>query len=106
MCIRDRTIADGIHLGHGVMDLRYHAGGRDCAQPCLVIGTVNAKMQLFAMDVVVPGIGIEYTINDFHTVSVGVHKGFAPPGPGTSGVTDKALSVTPDVPGPGGANPL
>ncbi len=43
------------------------------------------------MDVVVPGIGIEYAINEFQTVSVGVHKGFAPPGPGTSGVTDKAV---------------
>ena len=58
------TIADGIHLGHGVMDLRYHAGGRDCNQPCLVIGTVNAKMQLFAMDVVVPaGSTLELTIS-------------------------------------------
>ena len=44
-----------------------------------------------SMDVVVPGIGIEYAINEFQTVSVGVHKGFAPPGPGTSGVTDKAV---------------
>ena len=43
------------------------------------------------MDVIVPGIGIEYAINEFQTVSVGVHKGFAPPGPGTSGVTDKAV---------------
>ena len=43
------------------------------------------------MDVVVPGISIEYAINEFQTVSVGVHKGFAPPGPGTSGVTDKAV---------------
>ena len=43
------------------------------------------------MDVVVPGIGVEYAINEFQTVSVGVHKGFAPPGPGTSGVTDKAV---------------
>ena len=31
------------------------------------------------MDVVVPGIGVEYAINEFQTVSVGVHKGFAPP---------------------------
>ena len=45
------------------------------------------------MDVVVPGIGIEYAINEFQTVSVGVHKGFAPPGPGTSGVTDKAVDA-------------
>ena len=43
------------------------------------------------VDVVVPGIGVEYAINEFQTVSVGVHKGFAPPGPGTSGVTDKAV---------------
>ena len=43
------------------------------------------------MDVIVPGIGVEYVINEFQTVSVGVHKGFAPPGPGTSGVTDKAV---------------
>ena len=58
MCIRDRfielSIAGGIHLGHGVMDLRYHEGGRDCGQPCAVTGTVNAKMQMFALDVVVP----------------------------------------------------
>ncbi|MFL2944055.1 MAG: hypothetical protein ACJZ2J_01835 [Candidatus Poseidoniales archaeon] len=41
-------------MGHGVMDLRYHEGGRECGQPCTVTGTVNAKMQMFAMDVVVP----------------------------------------------------
>ena len=35
------------------------------------------------IDVVVPGIGVEYAINEFQTVSVGIHKGFAPPGPGT-----------------------
>ena len=43
------------------------------------------------MDVVVPGVGVEYAINDFQTVSLGVHKGFAPPGPGTSGVSDNAV---------------
>ena len=43
------------------------------------------------MDVIVPGVGVEYAINEFQTVSLGVHKGFAPPGPGTSGVTDKAV---------------
>ena len=43
------------------------------------------------IDVVVPGIGVEYAINESQTVSVGIHKGFAPPGPGTSGVTDKAV---------------
>ena len=57
-------IADGIHLGHGVMDLRYHAGGRECGQPCTVTGTVNAKMEMFAMDVVVPaGSALELVIS-------------------------------------------
>ena len=57
-------IAGGIHLGHGVMDLRYHAGGRECGQPCTVTGTVNAKMEMFAMDVVVPaGSALELVIS-------------------------------------------
>jgi len=58
------SIAGGIHLGHGVMDLRYHEGGRECGQPCTVTGTVNAKMQLFAMDVVVPaGSSLELVVS-------------------------------------------
>ena len=58
------SIAGGIHLGHGVMDLRYHEGGRECGQPCTVTGTVNAKMQMFAMDVVVPaGNALELVIS-------------------------------------------
>ena len=57
------AIAGGIHLGHGVMDLRYHEGGRECGQPCTVTGTVNAKMQMFALDVVVPaGNALELVI--------------------------------------------
>ena len=56
-------IAGGIHLGHGVMDLRYHEGGRECGQPCTVTGTVNAKMQMFALDVVIPaGNALELVI--------------------------------------------
>ncbi len=51
----------------------------------------NPSKREHTMDVIVPGIGVEYAINEFQTVSVGVHKGFAPPGPGTSGVTDKAV---------------
>ena len=43
------------------------------------------------IDVVVPGISIEYPISDTQTLSLGVHKGFAPPGPGTDGVTDEAV---------------
>ncbi len=43
------------------------------------------------MDVIVPGIGFEYALNDYQSVSVGVHKGFAPPGPGTSGLEENAV---------------
>lgn len=43
------------------------------------------------MDVIVPGVSVEYSISDTQTISLGVHKGFAPPGPGTSGVTDEAV---------------
>ena len=46
------------------MDLRYHEGGRECGQPCTVTGTVNAKMQMFALDVVVPaGNALELVIS-------------------------------------------
>jgi len=41
----------GMHLGHAVMDLRFHAGGRD-GQEALPPGvSVNAKMEFFPMDV-------------------------------------------------------
>ena len=29
------------------------------------------------MDVIVPGVGVEYAINEFQTVSLGVHKGLS-----------------------------
>jgi len=42
-----------IHIGHATMDLRYHAGGNE--YNVLVPGeTVNAKMEFFAMDVLIP----------------------------------------------------
>ena len=43
------------------------------------------------MSVVVPGFSVEYLISDSQSVSVGVHKGFAPPGPGASGVSDESV---------------
>ena len=46
MCIRDS-------LGHAVMDLRFHAGGKQA--DTLVPGqSVLAKMEFFGMDVIVP----------------------------------------------------
>ena len=43
----------GIHLGHAVMDLRFHAGGRD-GSTVFIGTTVTAMMEFFPMDVVVP----------------------------------------------------
>ena len=55
--------SDGMHLGHAVMDLRFHAGGKDGS--ILAPGsTVLAKMEFFGMDVVVPaGDGIQLLIS-------------------------------------------
>ena len=45
--------SNGMHLGHAVMDLRFHAGGKE--GDILAPGsTVIAKMEFFGMDVVVP----------------------------------------------------
>tara|TARA_B100000674_G_scaffold100619_1_gene73186 strand:- start:4342 stop:6168 length:1827 start_codon:yes stop_codon:yes gene_type:complete len=42
-----------IHLGHAVMDLRFHEGGKE-GSPLAPGSTVTAKMEFFGMDVVVP----------------------------------------------------
>ena len=39
-----------IHLGHAIMDLRYHAGGDEIQTWTPVVETINAKMEFFAMD--------------------------------------------------------
>lgn len=43
-----------IHLGHAIMDLRYHAGGDDIQTWTPVVESISAKMEFFAMDVEVP----------------------------------------------------
>jgi len=43
----------GQHLGHAVMDLRYHEGG-DEMQPVVPGQPITAEMQFFAMDAVLP----------------------------------------------------
>ncbi len=45
--------SDGQHLGHAVMDLRFHAGGKN-GEVLNPGETVIAKMEFFAMDVFVP----------------------------------------------------
>jgi hypothetical protein len=58
-----------MHLGHAVMDLRFHAGGKE--GEFLSPGqTVNAKMEFFGMDVVIPAgdsiqLIITQTIEDY-----------------------------------------
>ena len=55
--------SDGIHLGHAVMDLRFHAGGKD-GETLSPGSTVLAKMEFFGMDVVVPaGDGIHLLVS-------------------------------------------
>ena len=51
-----------MHLGHAVMDLRFHAGGKE-GQTLTPGSTVLAKMEFFGMDVVVPaGDGVTLLI--------------------------------------------
>ena len=40
-----------IHIGHAIMDLRYHAGGDDIQTWTPVVETINAKMEFMPMDV-------------------------------------------------------
>ena len=39
-----------IHLGHAIMDLRYHAGGDEIQTWIPMVQSINAKMEFFAMD--------------------------------------------------------
>ena len=41
---------DCIHIGHAIMDLRYHEGGTQEQTWIPVFQTINAKMEFFAMD--------------------------------------------------------
>ncbi len=55
--------SNGMHLGHAVMDLRFHAGGKE-GQTLIPGETVMAKMEFFGMDVIVPeGDGIQLIIS-------------------------------------------
>jgi Fe(3+) dicitrate transport protein len=43
------------------------------------------------MSVLVPGVSLEYELSPTQTLSLGMHKGFAPPGPGASGVSTEEV---------------
>ena len=53
-----------IHIGHAIMDLRYHEGGSEYQN--IVPGvTIRAKMEFFAMDVLIPeGHNIRLSLRD------------------------------------------
>ena len=48
----EMTDGTGMHLGHAVMDLRYHAGGRDGQEVLVPFVSVTALMEFMPMDVV------------------------------------------------------
>ncbi len=53
---------DNIHLGHAIMDLRYYEGG-DEQQFVMTGQTITARMEFWAMDVIVPeGHGLRLTL--------------------------------------------
>ena len=53
----------GIHLGHAVMDLRFHAGGRDGVATIPAFSTVLAKMEFMPLDVFLEaGETIHFTV--------------------------------------------
>ena len=55
--------SDGMHLGHAVMDLRFHNGGKD-GEVLSPGSTVIAKMEFFGMDVIIPeGDGIQLILS-------------------------------------------
>jgi len=53
----------------------------------------NGDVDKNDLDVIVPGMGIAYQINDATSIFGGVHKGFAPPGPSTNTSQDPEESV-------------
>jgi hypothetical protein len=47
----EMTDDTGMHLGHAVMDLRFHAGGRDGSLSLAPFSTVTALIEFFPMDI-------------------------------------------------------
>ena len=59
----EMTDDNGIHLGHAVMDLRFHAGGRDGVVEIAPFTTVIAKMEFMPLDVFISsGETIHFTV--------------------------------------------
>ena len=55
---------DCIHIGHAIMDIRYHEGGTEI-QTIIPGETIRAKMEFFAMDILIPeGHKIRLSLKD------------------------------------------
>ena len=49
--LEDCNAGDCIHIGHAIMDLRYHEGGDELSSAWTpVVGTITAKMEFIALD--------------------------------------------------------
>ena len=70
-------VTGGVRFEHIELK-REQYGVNDAARQGAVTTTVNK------MDVVLPGVGVSYELIGGGVVFGGVHKGFAPPGPGTT----------------------
>ena len=51
--LEDCNQNDCIHVGHAIMDLRYHAGGDDIQTWLPIFDTINAKMEFMPLDAVI-----------------------------------------------------
>ena len=59
----EMTDDSGMHLGHAVMDLRFHAGGRDGVEILPAFSTIIAEMEFMPMDVFLEaGESIYFTV--------------------------------------------
>ena len=60
----EMTDSNSIHLGHAVMDLRFHDGGRDGVATLTPFSTVLAKVEFMPMDVfLAAGETIQFTVS-------------------------------------------
>ena len=53
--LEDCNGTECIHIGHAIMDLRYHEGGEELSSTWApVVGTITAKMEFIALDAEIP----------------------------------------------------
>lgn len=58
------TDDSGMHLGHAVMDLRFHAGGRDGSPSLVPFSPVTAMIEFLPLDVfLAAGESIHFTLS-------------------------------------------